>query len=228
MTETPSAPRRRWSFSLRKLFAALTLLLIVLGCISALVANRERRAIDKITQLGGEVFYRQSAPGNPLGSAPPRRHGSIRWLVGDYVFAKVEGVRIKGGDEAMRLLKAFPDVESVALYGDGFTVQALEDVNELGSLHDLELGLCSITPQELVNSPLASRIRRFVIYGEIDNEGLQALKGLRNLVSLVVGGPAVSEQAVAQLRKEMPDCVINQMLPMGGWNGVIRRFEAGE
>jgi hypothetical protein len=96
MTEPSAKPRRRWfRFSLRTLLIAVTLLCVWLGY-ETTQAVRQRRAVELVNGIGGEIYYahQRDAKGNNNPMLDPWAPRWLRELVGEDYFVTVSEVHI--------------------------------------------------------------------------------------------------------------------------------------
>jgi hypothetical protein len=137
MSHSNSAkPRRRWfQFSLRSLLILITVLAVWLG-LQVNRVNRQRRAVEAITELGGQFSYDyQRKPGlsggvfirGTMGPVPhsysdrvePPGPAWLRRLMGEHYF--VTPVRLSIGDQRvidegrLRYLRDLPRIEELSL-----------------------------------------------------------------------------------------------------------------
>jgi beta-lactamase regulating signal transducer with metallopeptidase domain len=111
-------------------------------------------------------------------------------------------------DESLRLFSKIPKLESIGLQGNHFTDQGLEHLKDMTQLKSLYLGLGQneITDDGLRHLAKLTNLEQLDLQrSKITDEGLKHLVGLKKLRALIVNGTGVTEPAVTELRKVLPE-----------------------
>ena len=200
MPSIPSPVRkRRWlSFSVRSLFVVTLFVACLLGWKLHKV-NQQRRAITKIKELGGTVFYdtdrHLADPGDQLAFKPPQW---LRELLGDDYFDSVVAVRIYREDlDDVSFLDDLPMIEDLNLSGTNVTDLApLENLTKLKRLVLLAVPVRDVSPlANLTNLESLS----------LENTKVADILPLANLVNLrdlsLAGTPVSDLSALARMTR---------------------------
>jgi hypothetical protein len=189
--DSPSNPRplrKRWfRFSLRTLFAALTVACLWLG-FEVTQARRQRAAVQALEKLGAHVAYDYAEPGTQYesGGSPPRlrtlspvKQWVADWLGKDYVAT------------AIRVQLSSPTVDDESL-------APLADLPDLQSIH---LDRCvQVTDATLRNLPPSTRLMALMLFGtSVSDTGLKELERFPSLEGLSVDGTLVTDAGLESI-----------------------------
>ena len=183
--------RRSLRFTLRSLLLLITLTALWLG-VNVHRANQQRRAVQRITQRGGNVRYdyQFAANGNPNPNLDSSHPAWLRRFVGDDFLHNVESVGLDFlddpvRDEDLRLLKHLPRVRLLYLGGGKITDDGLAHLQHLRRLELLVLAKNPITGEGI---PYLARLPRLewidLSWTKVDDAhlaGLARLMALRRI-----------------------------------------------
>jgi len=190
MPEQPKSKRRWFQYSLRTLFVLVAIVGVIIMATVVMPAVRQRRAVEKIEELGGNVHYDYEL--RPDGTYDPDEHATapawLRRAIGEDYFANVVGVDLlqKGdeGDAAMEVVSSFPKLRRLLVSTAGVTQAGLARLTRATNLETLGLFSSPIDDAGLAQIGRLSRLRELHIYM---NEGTTAsLQDLERLPGLQV------------------------------------------
>jgi hypothetical protein len=200
-------PWWRFRFSLKLLFAAVTIVCVWLGTVSY-KANRQRQAVEMVHALGGRVSYAHQwdysgrFPKEIKGAQPPGPEW-LRSLVGVHYFTDVTFVSVNGPDVDDADIKEFawlPHLKGIGLLGTAVGDGSLDLLRSARTLRWLYLERTGITDAGL------ARIRRFpniesLTLGKtaVTDSGLIHLAALGNLQELDLTDTAVSDAGLSTI-----------------------------
>ena len=205
----PSKPKRRWlQFSLRTLLVLVLLVSVLCGWLRHKVnqSEQERRAVEAILAMGGEVEYeheqgRKGKPTDPPGPA------WLRAILGDYFFADVQTVRYPSGvgDASLVHLDRLRHVGYLDLRGTSVTDEGLAQVIEHDELQGLNLGATSVTDAGIAQ---LARLRNLqyleIAHTAITDRAVQAMIQFKQLVWVDLSGTAVSADGYRKVEASLP------------------------
>ena len=216
-----SKPRRRWPrFSLRTLLVVVTALGVWLG-VQVNRANKQRRAVAWVQQVGGTVTYDD-------GSYAPEW---LREHVGVDVFDDVRGVDLNGTQvkdvtqlSELTSLKGLylrgPQVSDVTPLAALTSLEVLDlngtqvrDVTSLAALTSLTELHLNVTQVSDVTPLAALTSLQLLQLSGTQVKDVTPLAGLTSLQMLYLGGTQVSEAAVEQLQKTLSQLLIDRKAP---------------
>jgi hypothetical protein len=97
-----------------------------------------------VKDIGGDVRFGKPPEATGLIS------GWLHLLLGDEYFADATHVRFKPrSEEDLELLRAYPDLQSLGLYGPGVTDAVLRKLPDVLQLESLQIGSAAISEQGL-------------------------------------------------------------------------------
>jgi hypothetical protein len=182
-------PKRRWfQFSLKAMLVVLTLVAVATSALVGWV-DRQRRAVERVQQLGGRVDYANSEKpwreGDTLRNDSWLVHQLRKWLPRDYFDSvlRVELQQTDVSDADIRYLKGLTRLEILDLSYTEITDAGLGHVMGFSRLKDLYLDHTQVT-----------------------DDGIAQLKGLGKLEIVFVACPNVSLEGAAKLQRELPNC----------------------
>ena len=153
MTRTRNGASRRRipQYSLRTALCALTLVCIWLG-VETCRARRQKRAMERIDQLGGSVFYdyevgELDGSGRGCGINPWAEPSVARWLIrlcGVDLFARPAAVDFEFSteridDSTIKILRDLPALKCLHLGGTDLTARSAELLASLRNLRFVRL-----------------------------------------------------------------------------------------
>lgn len=233
----------RWfRFGLRTLLLFVTLAagLCSWFAVEYRTARTQRLAVAKLQSQGAYVFYDyQMDEDFKVIDADKPEPEWLRELTGADFGLRVIAVNFgdyRAKDEDLKLLRAFPDLEALAIESDAITDKGLAEVvrlrrlralnlidarisdrgvatlTELPNLRELELlDIPGLTNEGLKHIGQMRQLRSLEIWGGgVTDEGLQHIEGLVNLKRLVLYDERLSDQAVEHLRESLPECNIQR------------------
>jgi len=240
MTETLQT-RWRWArFSLRALLLCIAGLCVLLA-VQVNSANKQRRAVARLRELGASAGFDRD-----LNNLSAGYQGStwLRDLIGIHYVATCNYVHFHKpipSDRDLEVLRELPYLECVDLGLSDVSGDALVHLRDLKYLTNLYLGDKSATDQGLkhlqdltqlqvlqigtdppisrvTNAGLShlARLKNLTQLGienspEISDEGLAHLEGLTKLKTLMVRGTGVTY--ASSIRKKIPNCLILYPVP---------------
>jgi len=140
-----SKRRRRFQFSLKTVFVAMTIVALGLG-MALYKARRLRRAVGAMTAAGGAVHFR---PQMKNAKAPPPAPAWLRRLRGDELLMTPVCVHIRGPDVTdefiAKNLSSMTSLEELDIHGANVTDAALAHITSMRHLHSLTLDCPRIT-----------------------------------------------------------------------------------
>jgi hypothetical protein len=179
---TTLKPTRRWmQLSLRTVLVLVTLLCVALS-LWVVPAERQRRAVAAIEELGGGVSYAESAASERFPVTFLRR-----WLPPDY-FDEIAFVNLsytQVTDAGLVHLQGLTGLQILGVYNTHVTDAGLAHLEGLTGLQRVSLSSTQVTDAGLVH--------------------LQGLTGLRDLY---LNGSQVTDAGIAKLRMALPNCRI--------------------
>ena len=203
-TPIAAPPKHRWyQYSLRTLFVIMTLLCVLLGMVFKLIvipAERQRAAVDKITQLGGSVIHSFI----PDDESWIRK--SLREILPRDYFDSVIVVMIcrqsELGESDLECLEALPLLRYISLNGTSVAKSGLLHLKGLSQLKRLKLNDTSVTDADLRSlSGLVKLEWLELIYTKVTDAGLKHLSGLTSLVDLRLDATGVTDAGMDDLNK---------------------------
>lgn len=195
-------PKRRWAqFSLGTMFVLVTVLCLALG-LWVVPAERQRRAVAAIEDIGGWAVYAKAEPteGESFAKALVRR-----WLPIDY-FDHVQAVDLSRtaltDAELANLqahLEALTGLERLSLFNTRVTDAGLACLCSLSKLRELDLGLTQVRGNGLRHLQGLARLE--VLTNPVDTDaGLAYLCKLTGLKVLHLAHARVTPAGLANLR----------------------------
>ena len=171
---------RRLRYSLRTMLVVVLVLSVWLGWMANRAA-KQRRAVDEIRELGGQVYYDYERDENDAEIRIPRPvppgPAWLRKLVGTDWLADVIVVRLRDvTDKELALLEDLPGLKRLFIRGRNVTDAGLAHLGTLDKLDYLE-------------------VEKF----DISDDGLQQLSGLKNLEFLVLRDIGVTDAGLDHL-----------------------------
>ncbi len=216
-TSSPSRTRRRWfQFSLRTLLIFVAVFGLLAAWVSGPVhrANRQRIAVEKLTNLGALVKY-DYEDADPANAEPPEPRW-LRELLGVDYFANVVGVETncsKTGSSApspslscdeFDLFKSFPELTRLSIDGDGATDESLGFLTAFPNLQSLKID------------------------GRFADAGLRRIAQCTQIRELSIGEDVqVSESGFAELQalNELESLDLSRTTVPGEWLKPLARLE---
>ena len=229
-------PKHRWyQFNLRTLLVLVTVICVALG-LSAKEwhrALRKNQAVEEVQRHGGHVRL----------ADPPKATGVISgWLhlfLGDEFFAEVSNVSLgPQSEQDLDLLRPFPELRWLRLWGPAVTDSALERTAGLTQLNELQLDdavvgergleslthLCNLRFLSFENCLLSDGAKErglqqltelpnlqslsFINCG-LSDDSLKALSGAPSLVNLRLREPNITEAGILAIRDANPALAIH-------------------
>ncbi|MCC7476541.1 MAG: hypothetical protein IT425_14210 [Pirellulales bacterium] len=198
----------RWTrFSLRTLFALMTLVCIVVGLWSVYV-NPFRMQLQALASV-------QHLQGNATTTAATGP-GWQRWLVvtmlGDEGYARVTSVDLRGckvDDQSLGSLAGLRYVEVLQLDRTLITDDGLSAFLSMPHLRELHLRYTPITDRA---APLLAQLQNLksvhLTGTKLTDLAVKDLSKLRNLETLFIRWTRITDPAAAQLAANLPDCAV--------------------
>ena len=228
-------PTTRWKqFSLGTLFVFLTLLCILFGPWSDR-AHRQRRAVAAISRLGGSVAYRGESwhdfdrrnrtpawlkkligqdfldPVTVVSLSGEEFHDEDLVCLED--LPDVEEIWIPESitDVGLDHLRGMTHLEQVHLHGPGFTDAGLRKLRALPGLRWFTSQDARISDEGLRELSRHSKLQDLHLYTRdhrlpITDAGIRQLLKLKNLRWLILDADKISEGAVKDLQRALPQC----------------------
>ena len=183
----PEKRKRRWlQFSLRTLLVAVAVLAVLLG-LTTDRARRQRAAVRRTRELGGDIRYEYE---NQKGGQPPGPEW-LRRLLGDEYFLTVIGIAFGTRyltDDDLEYFKVLTDLRVLRLRNAQVTDAGLEKLKGFTKLTDLELSATQITDHGLVHLQGLLNLESLKLDDtDVTDQGLAHLKGMRSLEYLLLG-----------------------------------------
>jgi len=183
-------------------------------------AERQRRAVEAIREVGAEVIYDYEFNGRDkftTGVEPP----APAWLrdqLGVDFFSNVVAVQFHDsgriGDVGLKRLRSLTSLRTVVLYGMHVADAALAYLRGFPELECLWLVGTLITDAGLENLKVLTRLEYLSIhFTPVTDAGLEYIKGLPRLRRLDFICTPVTEKGVEELRKALPNCEIHWTPP---------------
>lgn len=198
----PFIPRKlRLRFSVRTLFAATTILALLLGLIGD-EANRlrlHRQAVHKVHELGGRY-----------GSVTDDQYGARRgppWcpVIHDSLYADFEYVWFTSSsnagmrDEDLAILQHFSHLKELQIVAPLVTDEGMVHVEHIQSLRELELYNTQVTSRGLISLG-GIPLTKLVLAGpHVTDETFAALEAFPTLRKLMISESSVTDLGLAEL-----------------------------
>lgn len=190
----------------------LAAVLLALWCNKA---NRQRRAVNVIQDMGSVVYWHEAKPFDTGVwfdySARPAGSIWLRRFLGDDYFQTVRNVNISPTDEAMKVFSDLPDVVSV--YVDGFQLTD-EGLRQLASVTDLQ-NLCIENAPNL-SSESMSILRHFrklkmltITDVPIDGDCIKHIENSTSLRQVVFCNTRLTKEDEKRLRNLLPNATVD-------------------
>ena len=184
---TPTTPTRQRSrllrYSLRSLLIAITIGGILLG-LWVRSAERQRKAVAKLTDAGARVWYGLDEMGKPR----PWLATIIDVIGIDYVSSPISvALEMDDSDASLIYLRDLPPLEALYLQHTDISGKGLETIRTLPHLAVLNLSDTNI-----------------------DDTALMVLHDMTSLRHLSVTGTAVTDKGIAELQQALPRCRIHR------------------
>lgn len=228
--DLPRKPRGRWlQVSLRTLLILVTLLGVGLGWFVH-CGERQRRAVEALKEVGGEISY------DTPGAAPAEKSFDLSgWFPRDYLddvdrvdlseskFTDAEMVHLRGltglqsihlngtlvTDAGLAHLKGLHRLKHLTLDGIQVTDDGLAHVQGLTQLEWLSLDATQVTDAGLAYIQDLRRLVWLDLDGtQVTDTGLPQLQGQTSLKELGLRGTQVTDAGVAKLQSVLPKCEI--------------------
>lgn len=207
----PTRTRRRWfRFSLRTLLVVVLLLSVPMGWFAVKLrqAEKQRKAVEAICQVGGEVIYDYQLPGRELPIP-----AWLRDLIGEDFFSDVAVVNLSTevvGDKMIDdHLKTLPSLEGVGLFSTRVTDAGIAHLKGLTNLKNLNLYNTPVTDAGVEHLKGLMRLEQLDLSStQVTDKGLIHLEGLDRLKLLVLDDIHVTEGGISKLQKALPKCEI--------------------
>lgn len=242
MLSVMTAPRRKWyrvQFSLRTLLITVSVLAIPCSWLAVKMkeARRVATVVSEIEQCGGNVSC--------SATCVPKY---IRSYFGEYVFVTITSVRFESSGEHLptdriSLLNSLNCRYPFQLSLRKITDWDLESLVGLQNSFNLDLSYSNVTDSQLIHLKRLQRTQVLLLDStQVTDAGLEHLKDMRQLQSLglcetnvtdaglcnlkvlselryvALPGDSVTERGANTLRKELPNCMIERVFPVG-WGG---------
>ncbi len=201
MTETTTKPRRRWlRFSLRTLLVVIAVGCVWLGSI-ANRAQKQRRAVEVITNLGGTVNYDYESDGLKRPAYP----AWLRNLLPQDYLTTVNTVRLSKSqitDDDLQILANLPDLVFLDLQGTKISDVGVRTLGILTKLRVLILNGTDCTDRGVESLKSLTNIFRLGLSGtKISDEGLSILCSMPSLTMLDISSTNVGDLGLPHLRR---------------------------
>lgn len=192
-----SRDRCRFRFSLRALFALMTVLCILLGW-SYSRAMRQEQAVGAIERLGGSVEYdwQRSPDGSTRAAAHPRGPIWLRKVLGAHFFDAVVGVNVSrapkndlsSGFAPFRVhLRELPKLKRLHISRQNLIEADYATIGQLTGLEKLSLGAIVLSKAGAEEIAKLLNLRELNLHDVIvPTDALVQIKGLRKLQLLSV------------------------------------------
>ena len=207
---TKFMPKRRWmQVSLRTMLAAVALLCVILS-LWVVPAERQRRTVAAIQDMGGAVDYvpflslvEDSGVSDPRESEAFPKTFLRRWLPPDYfdevLIVLLQNMRLT--DAKLAHLQGLTSLESLALDNTQNTDAGLAHLQGRTGLKFLALGRSQVSDAGLVHLQSLTGLRNlFLGHTQVTDAGLVNLQGLTNLKMLGLNGTQITDAGLARLQ----------------------------
>jgi Leucine Rich repeat len=208
----PPKRKRRWfQFSLRTMMVVVTLLCVWMG-ITAHRANRQRRAVERLTSHGDGISYDYQTDEHgsfmlPVNAPPPSPPGPtwLRRLIGVDYFVTVVGadMYVKGaGDDSIGDLSDLPQLRFLGVHGPGVTGSDLARLSKLPQLRDLGLYDNSIMDSDWEFVGQLTHLKGLVLGGSnVTDTSLERIAGLDDLEELRMVGCPITDIGIQHIKR---------------------------
>ena len=103
-------------------------------------------------------------------------------------------------------------VTAIELTGPQVTDSILKELKEFKHLQILGLGATGVTDAGLKNLQDLKALQTLILLGnEITDSSLKQIRQLKSLRTLILSGNKVTENAISELKKSLPDLVVNRL-----------------
>lgn len=210
-TAGPAGWRRFLRFSLRGLLLLVLLVSVWLGW-QVNRAHKQRRAVLRIQELGGEAWFDYQMQPDPNGTAgtvyPERRSPWPKWirnLIGDEYFGDVVSVglyKTSAEDADIELLADLPRINRLSLGYTRVTDRGMQRIAEiLPQLVSLDLQNTSVTDGAM---PFIGQLRQLESLGlwntNVTDAGAAHLARLTRMRNLILDGTQITDVSLIHLR----------------------------
>ena len=160
---------------------AVVVLLAILFAVNAKVAYDQRRAVDRIRELGGSVvFDYQVHKGERYERAPPPSPTWLRRIFGDHFLSKVVWVNLslcEFDDADLAALRPLSDTTAVSLYRTAASDGAVSHLVRLPALAELNLAETQVTDASVASLRQIPSLRQVnVTRSKVTSSGLRELR----------------------------------------------------
>jgi hypothetical protein len=192
---------RPWlRFSLRGVLICIVIVAVLI-CIPINRANKQRSAVKKIQQLGGQVTYDFERTGKLEPSAP----AWLRKLIGEDYFRTVDTVHLSNPeitDDDLDCLSGLPDVTYLSILSPKVTDAGLARLDALTNLTNLQIHGPNFTDAALAHVRQHPNLVAFYADNtKITDAGLAELAMLRNLRSLQLACSQITDAGLDHLQQ---------------------------
>ena len=224
MARSSSAYRRRFQFRLQTLLAVMLVLCVGLAWFANTLqrAQRQRRAVAEIIQLGGWVKYDYEispvGSGFARGAEPSEPKWLLRWLGRDFFHGVVYAAfcnRSELADDDLAWLEDLPRLTGLSIDRGQITDAGLAHVAKLSRLQNLTLAQIEITDAGLDELSDLKQLQSLNLFGtRINGSGLDCLHGVPHLRQLNLAYTQLADDELVRLR----DCRQLEELKFRGTN----------
>lgn len=204
------SPRRRFRFTLRALLALIALVALLLG-VQVQQAQRQRRAVARLEQLGASIRY--DYQDGDLQADPPGPEW-LRSILGIHYFATADFVFFHGQtirDDDLQVVQELPNVKQVNLSQCSATGASLVHLQDLPKLVCIGLGGANATDEALgqirgmtqlevlsINLGQIGKLRN-IGKDRVTDAGLSHIGGLKKLWRLDLDNCPITDAGLVQL-----------------------------
>jgi internalin A len=219
-SQNPKPPRRWLRFGLGTLFLVSTAVIIPIALLSG-GASRQRRAVEMVHRLGGEVAYHHQRTGTGVfdgfySGAEPAAPVWLRQLLGDDYFVTAAQIWIDRSSESTKLkrddltlLTGLSHLERLQITCAPLQDEDLEQIGKLSRLEELELDGSRISDEGLSHLTRLTRLKKLSLGADLEDTptgaprvtdaGMRYLQGFKELQSLFLENSQLTEDAITQL-----------------------------
>ena len=198
----------RWrSFSLRAMFALMTVCCIVLGVWSVYVDpfRRQAQSLAAVHRLQGQVYI------DPA-KGPAWQGWLVRKLLGDKAFVHVTKVDLslgKVGDDELRSFAGLTFLKELHLDYTKVTDDGIAALGSMRDLTDLSLRYTSLSDRGLKSLCNLPRLEKLTVTGtQVSDVAVEDLARLKSLGELYIRWTRVTESGARNIERMLPGCSV--------------------
>jgi hypothetical protein len=216
LTEPKPAPPRyklRWyQYSLRSLFLVTLLASIGMSFVAVRMqrAREQKALVAAIERTGGcvDYDYQVDGPRTPGLNSQPPGPAWLRQVLGIDFFADVVRADVDT-DSAMKYLKGFPRLHTLALYRPEVTDAGMAYLDGLPQLQAFSVNGTRVTEAGLKHLKSLPRLHTVALLSSpFTDASLEQMKSLTQLDLLVLDRTKVTDEGVKKLQQALPNCKI--------------------